>query len=74
MRIEGQRVKRTRGVHAAPCVVQVEVEAVIPPDDPSEPCFEPDTVDFLREVHAHAQAGDLECLKRVGQVFVAVTT
>ena len=73
MKIEGQRVKRTRWVHAEPCVVQVEVEAVIPPDDPSEPCFEPDTVDFLRDVHMHAQAGDLEWLKGVGKVFVAVS-
>lgn len=74
MKIEGQRVKRTRWVHAEPCVVQVEVEAVIPPDDPTEPCFEPETVDFLREVHTHAQTGDLEWLKRVGKVFVAAST
>lgn len=71
MRIEGQRVKRTRWIHAAPCVVQVEVDAVIPVDDPSEPCFESETVDFLREVQAHAVAGDIDWLKKIGRVYVA---
>jgi hypothetical protein len=31
-------------------VVAVEVEMVIPPDDPSEPCYEAETVQLLREV------------------------
>ncbi|MBN1346723.1 MAG: hypothetical protein JXQ73_28795 [Phycisphaerae bacterium] len=66
-------MKQTRWVHAATCVVQVEVDAVIPEDDPSEPCFEPDAVEFLREVHEHAQAGDIDWLKRVGKVFIAAS-
>lgn len=72
MLIEGKRIRRTRWIHADTCVVRVEVDAVIPDEDPSEPCFEPDVVDFLREVHERAQARDLEWLKRAGQVFVAV--
>jgi hypothetical protein len=72
MHIEGRRVRRTRWVHAGTCVVQVEVDAVIPMDDPSEPCFEPETVDFLRQVHERAEAGDIEWLKHHGKVFVAV--
>ena len=72
MKIAGQRVRRTRWIHAAPCVVQVEVDAVIPQDDPSEPCFEPETVKFLRQVHERAQAGDINWLKAVGKVYAAV--
>ncbi|MBI4578080.1 MAG: hypothetical protein HY718_00165 [Planctomycetes bacterium] len=70
MRIDGERVRRTRWIHAPACVVQVEVDAVIPVDDPTEPCFEPEVVEFLREVHEHAQIGDIEWLKTVGKVFV----
>lgn len=72
MKIEGQRVRRTRWIHAGPCVVQVEVDAVIPDEDPSEACFEPQTVRFLKEVHDHAAAGDVEWLKGIGRVYVAV--
>jgi hypothetical protein len=50
MHIPGQRVKRTRLVHTDRYVVAVEVEMVIPPDDPSEPCYEAETVRMLREV------------------------
>ncbi len=73
MRLEGKRVRQTRWVHAAPCVVRVEVEAVIPVDDPSEPFCEPKTVEFLREVHARADAGDIEWLKGIGQVYSKVS-
>ncbi len=73
MTLEGKRVKQTRWVHAGSCVVKVEVDAVIPADDPSEPCFEPETVKFLKQVHERAEAGDIAWLKQVGQVFVAVS-
>jgi hypothetical protein len=53
--------------------VRVEVDAVIPDDDPSEPCFEPATVEFLREVHDRAQAGDIDWLRRIGDVYVRMT-
>lgn len=72
MHIEGKRIKRTRWVHAGPCVVQVEVEAVIPTDDPSEPCYEPATVEFLKQVRERAEAGDIEWLKRIGNVYARV--
>jgi hypothetical protein len=48
----------------------VEVEAVIPTDDPSEACYEPETVEFLRQVHERADAGDLDWLKKIGKVFL----
>ena len=50
MRIPGERIKRTRLIQTDKYVVAVEVEMVIPVDDPSEPCYESETVQFLREV------------------------
>ncbi len=73
MQFEGKRVKRARWVHAGPCVVRVVVDAVIPVDDPSEPCYEPPTVELLRQVHEKATAGDVEWLKQVGQVYVPIS-
>jgi hypothetical protein len=53
-------------------VVAVEVEMVIPPDDPSEPCYEAETVQLLREVQQRAEHGDLDWLTRHGKVYAAV--
>src|SRR5688572_21714002 len=50
MRIPGERIKRTRLIQTDKYVVAIEVELVIPPDDPSEPCYESETVQLLREV------------------------
>lgn len=72
MRIEGQRVKRTRLVQTDRYVVAVEVEMVIPSDDPSEPCYEAETVKHLREVRERAEAGDIGWLKKHGKVYEAV--
>jgi len=72
MRIPGKRVKRLRWVHSDRYVVAVEVEAVIPVDDPSEPCYESETVQFMREVQERAQRGDLEWLREHGKVYEAV--
>jgi hypothetical protein len=47
-------------------VVAVEVEMVIPADDPSEPCYEAEAVQRLREVRERAERGDVEWLKRHG--------
>ncbi|QDV38370.1 hypothetical protein [Tautonia plasticadhaerens] len=72
MRIAGERVRRLRWVHTDRYVVAIEVEAVIPAEDPSEPCFEPEAVQLLREVEEHARLGDLNWLKRHGKVYEAV--
>jgi hypothetical protein len=45
---------------------------VFPPDDPSEPCYEAETVQFLREVKVRAEQGDLAWLKQHGKVYAAV--
>jgi hypothetical protein len=51
----------------------VNVEMVVPPDDPSEPCYEAETVQFLRQVREKAEAGDIGWLKRHGKVYEALT-
>ena len=53
-------------------VVAVDVEAVIPDADPSEPCYESETVELLREVEAHARKGDLDWLRQHGKVYAAI--
>jgi hypothetical protein len=75
MRATGERVKQTRFVQTDRYVVAVEVELVIPDADPTEPCFEPETLRFLREVTERAvrgERGDLEWLRRHGRVYEAV--
>ena len=62
MRIPGQRIKRTRLIQTEKYVVAVEVEMVIPVDDPSEPCYESETVQLLREIKEHAEQGDVAWL------------
>ena len=72
MRIPGARVKRTRLIQTDKFVVAVEVEMVIPVDDPSEPCYESETVNFLREVKERAERGDMDWLANKGKVYIAV--
>ena len=74
MRIPGERVKRTRLIQTEKYVVAVEVEMVIPIDDPSEPCYESETVELLREVKERAERGDLAWLTEKGRVYAAVET
>ena len=42
---------------------------VIPPDDPSEPCYEAETVEFLRAVADHAERDDKPWLQQRGKVY-----
>lgn len=72
MKISGQRIKRTRLIQTEKYVVAVEVEMVIPCDDPSEPCYEAETVKFLREVKERAERGELPWLKEHGKVYAAL--
>jgi hypothetical protein len=58
MKRQGKRVRFHRWIHAGPCVVRTEVDAVIPDDDPSEPCLSPQTLVFLGEVQWLADSGD----------------
>jgi hypothetical protein len=72
MQIDGKRLKRTRLVQKGRYVVAVEVEMVVPPDDPSEPCYEPETVALLRQVAEHAERGDVDWLRQHGTVYEVV--
>jgi hypothetical protein len=72
MHIPGQRIARTRLIQTENYVVAVEVEMVIPVDDPSEPCYEAETVQLLREIKARAEAGDVAWLTQKGKVYAAV--
>ena len=72
MRIPGQRLKRTRLIQTEKYVVAVEVEMVVPVDDPSEPCYESDTVQLLREIKERAEQGDVAWLTQKGKVYAAV--
>ena len=72
MQIEGKRLKRKRLIEKGRYVVSVEVEMVVPAEDDSEPCYEPETVELLREVAARAEQGDIEWLRRHGKVFELV--
>jgi hypothetical protein len=72
MRNTGERIERIRLIQTERYVVAVEVEMVIPPDDPSEPCYEAETVRFLREVKERAGRDELIWLQQHGKVYAAV--
>ena len=72
MRIPGARVKTARLIRDGRYVVAVEVERVIPPDDPSEPCYGAETVQLIREVAERAERGDSAWLAEHGEVFELV--
>ena len=72
MSIPGIHVKQTRLVQTEQFIVALEVDAIIPDEDHSEPCFEPPAVEFLKEVERHAKLGDKEWLMRHGRVYQRV--
>lgn len=72
MRIPGNRITRTRLIQTDKYVVAVEVEMVFPNDDPSEPCYESEVVQHLREVQARANREDVAWLTARGKVYAAV--
>lgn len=72
MRIPGERITRTRLIQTEKYVVAVEVEMVIPVDDPSEPCYESETVQLLQEIKERAELGDVRWLTTHGKVYAAV--
>jgi hypothetical protein len=72
MKTPGERIKRTRLIQTDRYVVAVEVEMVIPADDPSEPCYESETVKLLRDIKDRAERGDVKWLKKHGKVYAAL--
>jgi hypothetical protein len=59
-------------VRTARLVVAIDVEMVIPRSDPSEPCLKSETVELLRDIHQHAEAGDIAWLQSRGKVYQLV--
>ncbi len=72
MRIDGKRIKRTRLIQSDNFIVAIEVEMVIPLDDPSEPCYETETVQLLKETKERADRGELAWLKQHGKVYALI--
>lgn len=72
MRVSGKRLKRTRLIQSEKFVVAVAVEMVIPSEDPSEPCYESETVQLLREVKERAEKGEVAWLTEHGKVYTAI--
>lgn len=72
MKIPGKRIQRTRFVQGGQYVVAVDVELVIPPDDPAEPCYESETIQLLKEVSERAEQGDVGWLQQHGKVYELV--
>jgi hypothetical protein len=72
MRVPGERVKRTKLVQTDKYVVALEVELVIPAEVPSEPCYESETVQLLRQVRERAERGDVQWLRQHGKVYAAM--
>lgn len=74
MKLQGKRIKVTEWFEGragfGPFAVRIEAEAVIPDFDPSEPCFEPPTLRMLDEVQRLADAGDVDALAKLGEVYV----
>jgi hypothetical protein len=65
MTLPGKRIPRTRLVRTDNYVVAVQA-------DPSEPVYEPATIELLRQIERHAKDGDVEWLKRHGKVYAAM--
>jgi len=70
MALQGRRTRIERWIHAPACVVRVEVDAIIPDADPSEPCLEPQTIRFLDDLQMKAERGLVNELSQVGDVYV----
>ena len=72
MRIPGQRFMRKRLIQTSRYVIAVDDEMVIPDEDPSEPCYEAETVKYLQEVKERAERNEIAWLKEHGRVYEAV--
>ena len=50
--------------------MRVEVDAIIPDEDPSEPCFEPEAVQWMDRLQQLADEGNVVELAKAGQIYV----
>jgi hypothetical protein len=70
MNIDGTRIKKIRLIETNHYIIILNVEMVVPIDDPSEPCYEPAVVNFLQEVHEHIDKNDIPWLEQHGKVLI----
>jgi len=69
MKIPGKRIHKTRFIQTAKYVVAVDVELVYPKDDPSETCYEAETLHLLAKIQEKAESEDVEWLLKRGKVY-----
>jgi hypothetical protein len=72
MRVAGRRVRERQLIERGRIVVAVEVDLVYPDFDPDEPCYESETIEFLREVAERADRADMTWLRSHGTVYELV--
>lgn len=72
MKVPGKRIHRTRLIQTDRYVVAIDIEIVLPDEDPSEPCYEAETVNLIREVRQRAEHGDLDWLKARAKVYESI--
>jgi hypothetical protein len=70
MGMTGEQTKVVEWIRGDNFVVRVEVDAVIPDFDPSEPCLEPPAIKFLDHVQELANQGRISELEKLGEVYV----
>ncbi len=73
MELTGERIKITHWIRGSNFVVRVEVDAIIPEFDSSEPCLEPAAIRFLDDVQDKANRGLISELEKIGEVYVRRT-
>lgn len=67
---QGEAIKMTEWIEGSHFVVRVEVDAILPDEDPSEPCYSRETVQFLEKVQSLADEGNIDELSKHGEVYV----
>lgn len=72
MRVAGRRVRERQLIERGRIVVAVDVDLVYPDFDPDEPCYESETIEFLREVAERADRADMTWLRSHGTVYELV--
>jgi hypothetical protein len=68
-----RKEKIVEWIAAGDYAVAVEVEALFFSERPGEPYLTPQTVRFLEQVAKDAEAGNIESLRKAGQVFVQLS-
>jgi len=69
MELTGERTKIVRWIRGSNFVVRVEVDAIIPDFDTSEPCLEPAAIRFLDDVKDKVSRGLIAELEKIGEVY-----